>query len=69
MTGTVGTPIVDGDKLVHDYHVGETAIHALQGVSFSVFPGEMIEKIDVFNFFYAFPPGSAADKTKPFIFF
>ena len=42
MTGEMGTPIVDVDGLVHDYHVGETAIHALRGVSFSVFPGEMV---------------------------
>ena len=34
--------IIDVRGLVHDYPVGETAIHALQGVSFSVRPGELV---------------------------
>lgn len=34
--------MIDTRGLVHDYPVGETAIHALRGVSFSVRPGEMV---------------------------
>jgi putative ABC transport system ATP-binding protein len=37
-----GIPVIEVDGLVHDYPVGETAIHALRGVRFSVFPGEML---------------------------
>jgi putative ABC transport system ATP-binding protein len=37
-----GTQIIDVRGLVHDYPVGETAIHALRGVSFSVRPGELV---------------------------
>ena len=42
MTGQMRTSIIDVEGLVHDFHVGETAIHALRGVSFSVFPGEIV---------------------------
>ena len=34
--------IIDVRGLVHDYPVGETAIHALRGVRFSVRPGELV---------------------------
>jgi len=34
--------IIDVRGLVHDYPVGETAINALRGVSFSVRPGELV---------------------------
>jgi putative ABC transport system ATP-binding protein len=34
--------MIDVRGLVHDYPVGETAIHALRGLSFSVRPGEMV---------------------------
>jgi putative ABC transport system ATP-binding protein len=34
--------MIDVRELVHDYHVGETAIHALRGVSFSVRAGELV---------------------------
>ncbi len=34
--------MIDARGLVHDYPVGETAIHALRGLSFSVRPGEMV---------------------------
>ena len=34
--------MIDTRGLVHDYPVGETAIHALRGLSFSVRPGEMV---------------------------
>jgi putative ABC transport system ATP-binding protein len=37
-----GTPMIDVKELVHDYPVGETAIHALRGVSFSVRAGELV---------------------------
>jgi putative ABC transport system ATP-binding protein len=37
-----GTPMIEVRGLVRDYPVGETAIHALRGVSFSVLPGEMV---------------------------
>jgi putative ABC transport system ATP-binding protein len=37
-----GTAMIEVKGLVHDYPVGETAIHALRGVSFSVLPGEMV---------------------------
>jgi putative ABC transport system ATP-binding protein len=34
--------MIDVISLVHDYHIGESAIHALRGVSFSVIPGELL---------------------------
>lgn len=34
--------MIDVNGLVHDYLVGETAIHALRGVSFSVYTGELV---------------------------
>jgi putative ABC transport system ATP-binding protein len=34
--------MIDVNELVHDYPVGDTAIHALRGVSFSVRPGELV---------------------------
>jgi putative ABC transport system ATP-binding protein len=34
--------MIDAQVLVHDYPVGETAIHALRGVSFSVRAGELV---------------------------
>jgi putative ABC transport system ATP-binding protein len=37
-----GTPMIDVKELVHDYPVGETAIHALRGVTFSVRTGELV---------------------------
>jgi putative ABC transport system ATP-binding protein len=37
-----GTPMIDVKELVHDYPVGETAIHALRGVTFSVRAGELV---------------------------
>jgi putative ABC transport system ATP-binding protein len=37
-----GTPMIDVRDLVHDYPVGETAIHALRGVSFNVRAGELV---------------------------
>jgi putative ABC transport system ATP-binding protein len=42
MADTGETPIIDVAGLVHDYHVGETSIHALRGVSFSVCSGEKV---------------------------
>ena len=36
------TAMIDVQGLVHDYPVGETAIHALRGVSFSVGAGELV---------------------------
>ena len=42
MTQALGTAMIDVRGLVHDYPVGETAIHALRGVSFSVRPGELV---------------------------
>ena len=37
-----GTPMIDVKGLVHDYPIGDTAIHALRGVSFSVRAGELV---------------------------
>ena len=34
--------MIDVNGLVHDYLVGETSIHALRGVSFSVYTGELV---------------------------
>ena len=36
------TPMIDVKGLVHDYPIGDTAIHALRGVSFSVRAGELV---------------------------
>ncbi len=38
----MGEAMIDVSGLVHDYPLGETAIHALRGVSFSVPPGELV---------------------------
>jgi putative ABC transport system ATP-binding protein len=42
MRQALRAPMIEVRGLVHDYPVGHTAIHALRGVSFSVFPGEMV---------------------------
>jgi putative ABC transport system ATP-binding protein len=38
----MGKAMIEVRELVHDYLLGETAIHALRGVSFSVPPGELV---------------------------
>jgi putative ABC transport system ATP-binding protein len=38
----MGTPVIDIQRVVKTYHLGEVDVHALRGVDVSVQPGEMV---------------------------